>query len=189
MTSQDILNFWFSELKPAQWFNGGPAVDDLIRNRFEPLIDTIASGAHMDWLATAQGKLASILVLDQFPRNLYRATAQAFAYDDQALKITLDGIARGEDMTLGVHERAFFYLPLEHREEQSFQDRSLERFANLTLCASDDEKKAARSYLTYAWRHYAIIAQFGRYPHRNRALGRPSTDEEITFLAGPNSSF
>lgn len=190
MTYQEILSFWFSELKPSQWFGGRGQVDDLIRSRFEALIDSVYHGEHQDWLSSCQGKLATVIVLDQFPRNVYRGSARSFAYDDRALAVSLEGIGLGEDLELGLHERAFFYLPLEHSERLEIQDRALERYASLVFSIKPaDKKNEARDYLDYAWRHYAIIRRFGRYPHRNQILGRLSTAEEIEFLKAPGSSF
>lgn len=189
MNAHDILNFWFSELTPAQWFRGGEAVDELIRSRYEPLVAEALAGDHDEWATTAEGRLALIVILDQFPRNLYREQPKAFACDAKALTLALEGISCGDDEKLGPHQRAFFYLPLEHSESMEVQDQSIERYASLVLSTPLDEREAIRHYLDYAWQHYTIIKQFGRYPHRNAIFGRASTDEEITFLQGPNSSF
>jgi uncharacterized protein (DUF924 family) len=130
-----------------------------------------------------------VVVLDQFPRNIYRGQPRAFAYDDKALAITLEGIGQAVDRRLGLHERAFFYLPLEHSESLEIQDRSVERYASLVLSQPLEQREPARNYLNYAWQHYEIIKRFGRYPHRNAILGRPSTPEESEFLQQPGSSF
>lgn len=189
MTADHVLKFWFSELVPAQWFRGGDAVDEMIRSRFEPLLEEVRQGQHDDWAATPEGRLALILVLDQFPRNLYRGRPQAFAYDEKALGLALEGLAKKDDESLGLHERAFFYLPLEHCEELEVQDRSVERYASLVLSTPSEQREAARNYLDYAWQHYVIIKRFGRYPHRNEIFKRASTEEETEFLRQPNSSF
>ena len=189
MKADDILSFWFSELTPAQWFRGGDAVDEMIRTRYEPTVEAVHAGAHDDWSEDARGRLALVLVLDQFPRNLYRGQERSFAYDDQALRWVLDGMALGVDETLDPHQRAFFYLPLEHCEQMAMQDRSIERYAALVLSAPEEERGALRHYLEYAWQHYAIIKRFGRYPHRNEILGRQSSQEEREFLQSPGSSF
>lgn len=185
-----ILKFWFEELKPADWFNGGEAVDNLIRHRFEELIEPAHKGSYDRWLQSPKGVLALILILDQFPRNIYRGTARAFAYDDRALSLALDGISLGLDETLEGRERVFYYLPLEHSEDIRVQDRSVERYARLvTQVWSEEDRTEFRTYLDYAFRHYAIIKRFGRYPHRNEILGRKSTKEEKAFLKEPGSSF
>lgn len=189
MTPDDILRFWFTELAPDQWFRGGEAVDEMIGSRYEPLIEAVHSGGHDDWSRTPQGRLAMLLVLDQFPRNIYRGQARAFAYDDKALALALEGIAAGADQHLDLHERAFFYLPLEHSESLEIQDRSLERYAALVLSIPPEQREQARNYLDYAWQHYSIIKRFGRYPHRNEILGRESSAEETEFLRQPGSSF
>ncbi len=186
---QEILEFWFSELAPKQWFNGGDEVDELIRGRFESAIEQALNGMFDSWLASASGYLALILILDQFPRNIYRGTPRSFAYDHRALALTLDGIARGLDETLKSMERAFFYLPLEHCEDLLIQERSVERYAKLVCQTSPSKRDGVRMTLDYAWRHYVIIKEFGRYPHRNAILGRASTPEEVDFLNKPGSSF
>lgn len=189
MNPEEILRFWFTELTPGQWFQGGEVVDEMIRARYAPLVDTVAAGDFDDWGQTARGRLALVLVLDQFPRNLYRGQPRAFAYDEKALGLTLVGLARGMDKELGFHERAFFYLPLEHSESLDIQDRSIECYAALVVAARSDERPQLREYLDYAWQHYAIIKRFGRYPHRNAILGRESTAQELEFLKLPGSSF
>lgn len=189
MKAQDVLDFWFSELRPEQWFRGGEAVDQMIRERFSELLEQVHSGEHDDWADTPTGRLALILVLDQFPRNIYRGTPRSFSYDEKALGLAQEGLELRADETLGAHQRAFFYLPLEHSEEMEIQDRSLERFASLVLSVPADEREPLRGYLDYAWQHYAIIKKFGRYPHRNDILGRQARPEEIEFLKSPGSSF
>lgn len=189
-THSDILKFWFGELTPKDWFNGGEAVDQKIADRFSGLLEDVSSRKHEDWNHTAEGRLASIICLDQFPRNIYRGTAKAFSYDPLALEIALDGIALGHDEQLNASQRGFFYLPLEHSESLEIQDRCLERFTRLVIqTPPSEERESARYKLHYAWRHYEIIKRFGRYPHRNEILGRKSTDKEIDFLKKPGSSF
>ncbi len=189
MTAQDILDFWFSELRREQWFRGGEAVDEMIRDRFTDLLEEIHRGQHDDWAETPLGRLALVLVLDQFPRNIYRGTARSFSYDEKALELVLEGLELRADETLGPDQRAFFYLPLEHSEEMEIQDRSLERYSSLVLSVPPSERDPLRFYLDYAWQHYAIIKKFGRYPHRNDILGRQASPEEIEFLKSPGSSF
>jgi len=187
---QDVLKFWFEELEPKDWFNGPDTVDQAIRQRFEPLIESVYSGEYTDWIHTPLGRLASILVLDQFPRNLFRGEARAFAYDNRALELSLEGVSQGIDLQLEEPlMRVFFYLPLEHSEVMEDQDLSLDRFAHLVTRVEADRAEDFRRYLDYAWRHYAIIRRFGRYPHRNAILGRQSTPKEIAFLKEPGSSF
>ena len=133
--------------------------------------------------------MALILCCDQFPRNIFRGTPGAFAYDARALQLSLSGIERGWDRQLRCVERAFFYLPLEHSEDRGHQERSVELFGELLREAPEAQKSGFESFLDYARRHREIIAQFGRFPHRNRILGRVSTPEERAFLKQPGSSF
>lgn len=189
MTAHDVLNFWFQELSPQQWFRGGDTVDTLIRDRFESIIDPVFRGEKDDWADTPEGRLALILILDQFPRNLYRSQPKSFSYDEKALVLTLEGLDLKVDEKLSPHQRAFFYLPLEHCEEMAAQDRSIERYAALVTQLPESEREGVRHYLEYAWNHYVIIKRFGRYPHRNDILGRESTAKEVAFLKEPGSSF
>lgn len=189
MTPEDVLHFWFSELSSDQWFQGGEVVDQTIRARFAPLLAAVAAGQHDDWADSPTGRLALVLVLDQFPRNIHRGRAEAFSHDDKALALVLEGLSKELDQRLTPTQRAFFYLPMEHSEVLEVQDRSIERYASLVLSVPTSERAELRYFLDFAWQHYAIIKRFGRYPHRNAILGRASTDEEIEFLGQPNSSF
>lgn len=184
-----VLEFWFQELQPKDWFKGGESVDQAIRQRFESLIDAVYDGSAGFPLEQPTGRLAALLVLDQFPRNIYRNTARSFAYDDKALELSLEGIDKGLDRLLQPVERVFFYLPLEHSETLAMQDLSLERFSRLVVDSPDEFKSEARRYLDYAWRHYEIIKRFDRYPHRNDILSRAATPAEVKFLTQPGSSF
>lgn len=186
---QEVIDFWFEELTPKDWFKGGDAVDETIRERFESLIEPVYQGEHDHWQSEPLGRLASIIILDQFPRNLYRNEARSFSFDDKALRLALEGVSREVDHQLTPHQRVFFYLPLEHSEVMEDQDLSLERFAHLVTRVAPSEAETFRAYLHYAWRHYEIIKRFGRYPHRNDILGRESTPKEIEFLKQPGSSF
>ena len=188
-TYQDVLDFWFKELSSKDWFNGPDRVDHAIESRFRETVEAVYSGQHDDWLQSAQGRLAAILTLDQFPRNLYRRQPRSFSYDDKALKWCLDGIARDEDSHLEPIQRVFFYLPLEHSEKMENQDLSLQKYSALVTSVEPDEREQFRVFLNYAWRHYEIVKRFGRYPHRNDVLGRVSTGKELKFLEQPGSSF
>lgn len=188
-----VLEFWFPELgehvcpEPVaeRWFRKSSAFDSEIRARFEPLIGAIPP----DWASTPQGRMAAILVLDQFPRNLYRSEARQFAHDDEARALCLEGLARGHDKALALEQRTFFYLPLEHSEERGHQELSLSLYAELVELAPPEHKSRFENYLDYARRHAEIIFRFGRYPHRNALLARKSTPEEEEFLRQPGSSF
>lgn len=188
-TSKDILDFWFQELEPKDWFDGGERVDRLVQERFQTTIEDVYEGRCQEWLETPPGRLAAVITLDQFPRNIYRRTPRSFSYDDKALTWTLEAVAQGIDEALEPLQRVFLYLPLEHSENMEDQDRSLERFAHIVTCVKPEERPRYRDFLHYAWRHYEIIKRFGRYPHRNKVLGRDSTEQETRFLEQPGSSF
>jgi len=173
----DLLRFWFEE-HPQDWFAKNPAFDAEIRARFLPVHEAAAAGRLSTW-AQAPGRcLALVLALDQFPRNLFRGEARAFATDPQARDAARTILARGWDKPMGESQRLFAYLPFEHSESLSDQDLSCE------LMKDFDPK-----LLDYAERHRAIIRRFGRFPHRNDILGRESTAAEIEFLKLPGSGF
>lgn len=190
---QEVLNYWFGDLKTADdypkeksriWFSGGMAIDQEIRDRFGDLVQEAASHKLDEWKKTPRGRLALIILVDQFTRNIFRGTPEAFALDSIAQELTLEGLSLGEDQTLFPVERAFFYLPLEHAENLVLQKLSIAHFNKLAA-----EAPAFTSNADYAMRHYVIIEKFGHFPHRNAILGRDSTPEEVEFLKGPNSSF
>lgn len=182
----EIINFWFQGIdkngdvaksQQDKWFIKDPAFDQVVGQQFSALINSASQGKCDHWQTTALGRLALILIFDQFPRNIYRNQAKAFAYDHQALQLTLDGLAQQQDQALLPLQRVFFYLPLEHAENRSMQDLSVELFTKLSPLLPNHP-----SFLNYAKQHRDIIYQFGRYPHRNAILNRPSTAEELTFL-------
>ena len=170
----EVLDFWFRELTPDNWFAAGQKLDPVVRSRFGHLHDEAAAGLLHDWKATPLGRLALILVLDQFSRHIYRGTARAFAQDRQAQKLTLEGIATGADETLSFAHRHFFYMPLMHAEDPVLQEKSVERFTALRQFADD--------LLAFAQTHSDEISRFGRFPYRNDALSREPTGEEWEFL-------
>ncbi|PLX99061.1 MAG: DUF924 domain-containing protein [Desulfuromonas sp.] len=194
----DILMFWFGALEPDKpvspersrlWFGGLDETDQLIRDNFLDDVERAAAGEYDSWSGTARGRLALILLLDQFTRNIFRKTPQAFACDEKALSICQDGLGIAQDLDLSVIERAFFYLPLEHSEKIEIQRRSVAAFQQLIDAATPAQRQACESFHDYAVRHYEIIARFDRFPHRNKILGRRSTPDEIEFLKQPGSSF
>lgn len=194
---QRILQFWFGDdvdaLPSPQrlkfWFGGEAATDQLIRDQFAGPVAQAAAGGFSAWVETASGTLALLLLLDQFPRNIYRASAAAYAADPLALQWAKAGLAAGQDRELGLVQRAFFYLPLEHSEALADQQRSVELFEALLADAPPRFQALCRGFLDFAIRHRDIIARFGRFPHRNAPLGRTSAPEELSFLAQPGSSF
>ena len=177
--ADDVLRFWFQELKPEQWFKKDGAVDAAIAARFAGTRAVVDQTEVATLLADAETARAAILVLDQFSRNMFRGTARAFAGDDKALKLAGEVLACRWEQGLSKSERLFVYLPFEHAEDSALQARSV---ALISALADD--------FLTkFALEHQVIIQQFGRFPHRNSILGRVSTPEEIAFLQQPGSSF
>ncbi|MEM1256208.1 MAG: DUF924 family protein [Cyanobacteria bacterium P01_H01_bin.21] len=185
--SQSVLDFWFGVPPGAyhqQWFRKDSDFDAEIKTLFEGIYWTLLESSSDSWLTTPKESLAKIVVLDQFPRNMFRNTPQSFAADAQALTAAELAIERGYDRQLLPVERLFLYTPFEHSEKLAYQNLSVKYFDTLV---SDAPELA--SSLDYARRHREIIAQFGRFPHRNNILGRQSTAEEIAFLQQPGSSF
>ncbi|MDT2823416.1 DUF924 family protein [Vagococcus lutrae] len=179
MTYQDVLHFWFEEATPAQWFEKDPTFDETIRQRFGDCHRQATQGELVDWRETVRGRLAEIIVLDQFSRNLYRDDPRSFAYDGMALVLTQEAMAREDLSELTTVERSFLYMPLMHSESLNIHQIALKAFS----------EPGMETNLEFEERHYEIIERFGRYPHRNAILGRPSTSEEIAFLKMPGSSF
>jgi uncharacterized protein (DUF924 family) len=185
-----ILDFWFGASGSAEygksrsvWFKKDDAFDGEIAARFGTILRAAAAGRYDPWQATPNGALALIILLDQFPRNMYRGTAASFSCDEQAQRIAGNAVAHGFDRGLLPVERSFVYLPFEHAENLASQRKSLQLFATLR----NDPGSAGN--MDYARRHHAIVARFGRFPHRNEILGRKSTPEEIEFLKQPGSGF
>ncbi len=179
-TPQDILTFWFDTLTPAQRFARDDAVDADIARCFGALHAAFATaGVPQDWTATADGRLAAILVLDQFSRNLHRDSSAAFAQDAAALALAEVALAHGDDRRGDADRAAFLYLPFEHSETLADQDRSVALFTAL----------GQPFYLDFAVRHRDLIMRFGRFPHRNAELGRTSTAAELAFLAAQGRGF
>jgi len=168
------------------------ASDQLIKTRFEETVLAASNNELDHWAEAADGLLALILLLDQFPRNIYRGTEQAFAFDELAQQCCHLGLAQGFDQALTPLQRVFFYLPLEHAEDIDDQEHALQLFRALAKQAGKDtpeSKSTFDEYALFCQRHHAVIARFGRFPHRNTILGRDSSAEEIAFLKEPNSSF
>lgn len=186
----DILEFWFQgepDLFRRAWFQRDDAFDAAIRNRFGALPARGLDGALDGWAATPEGALALLLVLDQFPRNLHRGTATAFACDAKARTVARDAVlARRLDQRLTATQRVFLYLPFEHSEAMADQHLSVALFEGLRDHAAHAAKDNA---IDYAWRHWHVIRRFGRFPHRNAALGRESTPAEQAYLAQPGAGF
>ncbi|MFN3827104.1 MAG: DUF924 family protein [Micavibrio sp.] len=178
---QEILHFWFEESQPSQWFQKNGDFDNLIYDRFYPSYRLAAEGLCDSWQDDAEGALALCLVLDQFPRNMFRGMAESFATDAKALRVASLALHKGFDHLLPPVKRRFLYLPFEHSEALSDQDKAVVLFA-----AMKDEDPLGYDY---ALRHKSVIERFGRFPHRNAILGRQNTAEEDEYLAQPGSGF
>lgn len=175
----EVLSFWFEEVEPKTWWQSTPDFDQLIRRRYGDLHAEAAQTGLPHWRNSAQGRLAEIIVLDQFSRNIHRSTPAAFACDAQALALSTEAIALGLARQLPPIRRVFLYLPFMHSEDRAVHERAMELFGEPGL----------EPNLAAEIRHKAIIDRFGRYPHRNAALGRESTPDEVAFLKQPGSSF
>jgi uncharacterized protein (DUF924 family) len=188
---EEILSFWFDdgELNSNQleeritlWFEAGPAIDAEISKRFGSSIIDAAAGRLDVWKQTARGRLALILLLDQFTRHVHRGHKEAFSFDDLALFLCLSGIELELDRDLSIIGRAFFYMPMQHAEDLSIQDKGVQNFQQLLNISPTDIQPHISHFLMSARSHRNIIAQFGRFPHRNRALGRKCTLDESEYL-------
>jgi uncharacterized protein (DUF924 family) len=179
MAPDDVLGFWFDEIEPARWWSVDPAFDAALRDRFGDLLERAGAGECQGWRASARGRLAEVIVLDQFPRNIHRGTPAAFAHDPMALALAQEAASAGALGELSAIERNFLLMPYMHSES-----RRVHAWAEALY-----REHAPPENLDFELRHKAIIDRFGRYPHRNAILGRPSTPAEIEFLAQPGSSF
>jgi uncharacterized protein (DUF924 family) len=175
----DVLKFWFEELTPEQWYVASDDIDAMIARRFGALHAAAARCELYGWRTSPEGRLAEIIVLDQFSRNIHRGTAAAFAQDSLALALAQEAVAAGADAALEPVQRAFLYLPYMHSESAAIHDVALRLF----------DAPGLENNLDFEHKHKAIIDRFGRYPHRNAVLGRASSPEEIAFLGTPGSSF
>lgn len=179
MNDQQVLTFWFEEMGPSKWWIKDDGIDQLMVNRFSELHCAAHQGELYEWRKTAKGRLAEIIVLDQFSRNMFRDSARAFASDPMALALSQEAIAVGADSKLITAERNFLYMPFMHSESLKIHEEAVGLYT----------KNGIQANLDFEIKHKKIIEKFGRYPHRNKILDRQSTDEEITFLKQPGSSF
>lgn len=186
---RDVLDFWFEPAHAAHWFAKDAAFDEQIRRRFAVAADDAAQGRLDAWASNPADWLALLILLDQFPRNLHRGDARAWAADVKAQRIALSGLAGGFDQALPPLQRVFAYLPLEHAEDMGLQQRAVTLFEALHAQAPVAERARFAEFLDYARRHREVIARFGRFPHRNAVLGRDSTAAEREYLAQPGAGF
>ena len=175
----EVLHFWFETLEPPMWWRADPALDAQIGERFSDVLGAAAAGEFFDWRGDARGRLAEILVLDQFSRNVHRDTPGAFAQDPTALVLAQEAVAAGYLVDLDPIERAFLLLPYMHSESKRIHVEAERLY----------REHAPEDNYQFELKHKVIIDRFGRYPHRNRILGRASTPEEVEFLKTPGSSF
>jgi len=175
----DVLNFWFAELKPKMWWKTSDDLDRTIKERFGALHQQAIKGELFAWRENAKGSLAEIILLDQFSRNIFRNTPQAFANDTMALVLAQVAIEKKYHKQLPPAEKGFLFMPFMHSESRVVHELALQLYSEF----SDAKDRG------FELRHKAIIDRFGRYPHRNKILGRQSTEEEIEFLKQPNSKF
>lgn len=174
MTPQDVLDFWFKEAS-GKWFSKDETFDAKIRERFSDTYEKIVRDETRDWRKTPEGRLAEILVLDQFSRNMFRGTTKAFAADELALSLAEEAVKAGDDKKLSPRERHFLYMPFMHSESREAHKKAFWLFLKLALVTFN------WGAFLYEIKHKKIIDRFGRYPHRNAILGRASTPEEIEF--------
>lgn len=178
---QEILKFWFDESKPVQWFQKNNEFDQEIQARFEPDYNLAIQDIYDGWMESAKGSLALIILLDQFPRNMFRDTAKMFASDHKALLVAKHAVEKRFDTMMQLREKVFLYLPYEHSEDLKDQEKSLELFK-----PTEEEDP---TFYSYAKRHYDVIKKYGRFPHRNSILERQNTKLEEEYLSQPNSGF
>ena len=179
MHPETIIHFWLTELNHTQRFAKDAALDALVHQRFEATLKAAIAGELYEWRRSATGRLAEIVVLDQFSRNMYRDTPAAFSQDAQALALAQELVGLGLDQDLPIAQRAFAYMPYMHSESLLIHQQAVVLFSQPGLEGS----------LAFEHKHHAILAQFGRYPHRNGILGRPCSAQETAFLNQPGSSF
>lgn len=176
---QSVLQFWFNEIKPAQWWKVDAEFDRLIAERFGEVHRKAARAELFDWRTDPSGRLAEVIVLDQFSRNIYRGDRRAFEADPLALALAQEAVAAEADLALNQEERTFLYMPYMHSESKSIHEVAERLF----------RERAPKNNYDFELRHKVIIDRFGRYPHRNEVLERESTPDEIAFLAEPGSRF
>lgn len=188
---RQVLDFWLgdglalgwpSQDMGKRWFTGGPELDDEIRHTFGKRVNQALAGQLTDWEAEPLSRLALVILLDQFPRNIFRGKSQAFAGDEQAQRLVNEALAQGIDEALPWVGRLFLYMPLMHAENLALQEEGVRRFSALVAAVPEPHRASAQSSLDFAVKHRDIIARYGRFPYRNSALGRTSSSLEFEFL-------
>lgn len=190
--AEQVLDFWFADAEAGPeaaqrrqqvWFKGGAAFDQSCSERYSATLAAAASGGRDHWKTSPRGRLALIILLDQFSRNIFRGTAAAFAQDARALALCTEGIELGQDLQLSPIERSIFYMPLEHAEDRDIQALSVQKFEAIAAQAPAPMRTVLQANVEYVHKHRDIVETFGRFPHRNAVLGRQSTAEELAYLA------
>ena len=198
MTPHDVLSFWFEDAtrspealqrRGAVWFRADPGFDRECATRFAAVLEDAARGALEGWADSPRGRLALVVLLDQMPRNIHRGSPAAFMHDAQAAAHCVAAIDSGQDRSLHPVERVFLYMPLQHAEGLALQRLSVERFESLAAEVDDAWRDTFTENVRFAREHHDIVERFGRFPHRNRTLGRESTEVELRYLAGGAPTF
>jgi uncharacterized protein (DUF924 family) len=187
----ELLNFWFGNLGSADlptsdrtnlWFGENDVVKQKLLNLFSMEFEAAVSGELDDWAGSPRGRLALIILLDQFPRYIHRRSSEAFAYDNVAQQLCIDGLRLRMDQSLTLIERVFFYMPLVHSEDSNSQEKSIRLYQDLVSLSMSETTQIYQLFLAYAYAHFRVIKEFGRFPQRNKVLGRESTEAELAFL-------
>lgn len=195
---QDVLDFWFSgsdldsptvDSRMDRWFGSDPELDAAIVTRFGNLVERASAGELDAWAAKPEGRLALIILLDQFRRNIYRGKPEAFARDSQALKFAIEGTMAGDHNHLSAEQRIFFFMPLQHAESLKIQEKSVSIYNALAESVSGTLRETFATCAHFAELHRDIVAEFGRFPHRNSILGREDSSAEMAYLTGNSPSF
>lgn len=188
----ELLNFWFGNLGSADlptsdrtnlWFGENETIKKQLVRAFEKEFAMVTDGEGLkEWEKTPRGRLALIILLDQFPRYLHRGSHKAFSFDDKAQQLCVDGLREKMDQSLTLIERVFFYMPLVHAENSENQEQSIRLYQDLVTLSMAETTQIYQLFLAYAYAHFRVIKEFGRFPQRNHALGRKSTEAELAFL-------
>ena len=195
---EEVLKYWFGHVEETAlpsahrtevWFGGKKETDDEVKGNFSSDLQNAIAGKYVDWEKDPHSYLALIIIFDQFSRHIYRNAPQAFAQDQMALDLCLRGVQQEFDHALSLIERVFFYMPLMHSENLEMQSTSVRAYQILVNLSFPETRSVYENFLEYAVKHYEVIRRFGRFPHRNILLGRPSTAEELEFLKSSSSPF
>lgn len=187
----ELLNFWFGNLGTADlpssdrtnlWFGENEMVKKKIIDSFQDEYQAASTEGLQEWSKSPRGRLALIILLDQFPRYIYRRSPQAFAYDEEAQRLCVEGLKEKMDQSLTLIERVFFYMPLVHAENALYQEQSIRLFQDLVSLSMSETTQIYQLFLAYAYAHFRVVKEFGRFPQRNKVLGRDSTEAELAFL-------